>query len=151
LIEFFEEKDWWVQAQGSGVLECDVFVNTEAAIIIRGGALANAKLYLEDWKIKGEIQTLQVNEVKVISSSVDVNEAQIQKTINDALDSYRKSINNDILSSGITLPNSSRFDLKSTKVRSGAGFLLFYSEPRLDFSISDLFDFINNRNLPIIN
>ena len=151
LIEFFEEKSWSVQTQVSGVLECDVFVNTEAAIIIRGGALANAKLYLEDWKVKGEIKTLQVNEIKVISSSVDVNEAQIQTTVNDALDSYRKSINDDLLSSGIDLPDSSRFDLKSTKVRSGEGFLLFYSEPRLDFSISDLFDFINNRNLPTIN
>lgn len=140
LIHFIENLQWSVQMQSSELSRMDLLVNNEIALAIEAMFEFEAQLYLEDWKVKGEILKLEFSNVKVISSQIDVNSDDIQSSVNSVLETYRNSLNNDVLLNGISLGENQRFDLTSTKIRSGDGFVLVYLEPRLNFVFDQLFE-----------
>ena len=139
LIEFIENQDWSVQLRTNQMAGCVLFVEDEIAFIIEGMFAFEAQVYLEDWKVKGEISTFELREVTVVSSEIDVNGEDVETTVNDVLETYRKSLNDDVLKNGISLTKDQRFDLTSTKIRSGKGYMLAYLEPRVNFVFDQLF------------
>lgn len=140
LIEFIENQEWSVQLRMSEMSGCDLLVEDETALVLDAMFVFETQVFLEDWKIKGEIWTLEVRNVNVVSSEIDVNGEDVQSTVNTILDTYRNSVNNDFLKNGIRLPRNQRFDLTSTKIKSGKGYMLAYLEPRLNFVFDQLFE-----------
>jgi hypothetical protein len=147
LVRFHDSQKWSADVSMTGNVGCEVKVNQDVALLIEAGSFAEGEFTLENWKIKGNIETLKIQKVKIISSTIDVDEDDVETIVNDALDNYRKSLNDGVLNDGISLPKSARFDLDNSKIRTGNGNLIVYMEPRLDVDISELFDFVGARRV----
>ena len=134
--------DWYVQTNAKGYAICEINVETSVALTLGLSVVGDGKFYLENWKVKGAINELKVISIDVINDSVSVNTKSLQSTINSALSSYIDSINSDYLEKGIELPTYERFNLTDANVRTGSGYLYMLVNPKVTFTIDDLFNYL---------
>lgn len=142
LMSFIDNNEWSAQIKALGYMECEVFVDNEIALKLGVSVVGDAKLYLEDWKIKGAINELKVDKIEVISATIDVDTDNVKDFINSSLETYIETINENALKDGIEIPDFGRFDLKDSKVKTGTGFLYLMINPSLSFTLEDLISFL---------
>lgn len=142
LMNFIDNDEWSAQIKALGYTECEIFVDNEIALKLGVSIVGDAKLYLEDWKVKGAINELKVDKVEVISATIDVDTDSVKDFINSSLETYIDTINENALKDGIEIPEFGRFDLKDSKVKTGTGFLYLMINPSLSFTLEDLINFL---------
>ncbi|OMJ69439.1 hypothetical protein SteCoe_32834 [Stentor coeruleus] len=141
-MNFVDNNEWSAQIKALGYMECEIFVDNEVALKLGVSVIGDARLYLEEWKIKGTINELKVDKVEVISATIDVNTDDVKDFINSSLETYIKTINDNALKNGIEIPDFGKFDLKDSKVKTGTGFLYLLINPSLSFTLEDLINFL---------
>lgn len=139
-FRFLEELEWNVQIEMDGYLICKVLVEVDEALVLGMAVSGNGKFSLEDWKLQGEVNYIQVDTIDVIVNKVNADTDNVKDFINSALETYVSTLNNDYFTNGIDLPSNDRFNLNNSMIKSGNGFMYLLVNPKITFEISDLYN-----------
>ena len=124
----------------NGYLICKVLVEVDEALVLGLSVSGNGKFSLENWKLQGEVNYLQVDTIDVIVNKVNADTDNVKEFINSALETYVSTLNDDYFTNGIDLPSNDRFNLNNSMIKSGNGFMYLLVNPKITFEISDLYN-----------
>jgi LBP / BPI / CETP family, C-terminal domain len=143
VVRFLNTTEFNADVSINGYMQCGVYIETVKAFLFGLQLSGGARLYLDNWKLKGQISRAEVEKIDVIESSMDIDTLTLKNTVNAALTAYIASLNSAYLDNGILLPESTRFNLTETKIMTGDGYLYLLSRPKVTIRLEDFYN-INN-------
>ncbi|OMJ81250.1 hypothetical protein SteCoe_18305 [Stentor coeruleus] len=140
---FADNPEWSVTVQASGFMECQVLVESDIALLLGISLISDSTLYLENWKLKGTINDIEIKNIECIAGTIKAETRALKEFINTFMKFYIDTLNKSFLDEGIEIPSYGRFNLTDSKMKSGSGYVYLLINPSISFTLEDLINYLD--------
>lgn len=122
---------------GTATFDCEIYVieAQEAPVKVNLTTNFNVTFRIEDWKVVGKINEIEVEEVKKVASLVNIDVGSLKYFLNLALKGALPTISESIFgNSGIPLPSLKGIDLEDLILETYVGYMFIQATPKYDYS-----------------
>lgn len=124
---------------GTSTFVCGVYVIKAKETAVELSLTTNFKgsFSIEDWKVVGKIDSIEVEAIDLISSTIDnlSTTGDLKNLLNTALKISLITISSSIFGQGIPLPTFKGLNVEDSKLEIHEGFLQIETTPQYDFSV----------------
>lgn len=128
------------QISGATDSECVISVRDQGdAVVLLTKVAYSISVYLEDWKIKGSVESAEITELEIEENNIgkEIKTNEVKETLNFFIGLVLPYSNMTILGPGIPLPKSEGVDLTDSEAKLGKGYIFIQANPKFSVPVPE--------------